>query len=95
MEVPEKELVGRKKNTCYIDMRGHPYGHKQITWLTCLRGHSNDLNFSIDNYNGYNTKILLNTKVQADNTFEYCEGIGQVIEEAFHAVLKKQLKMKR
>jgi hypothetical protein len=95
MEVPEKELVGRKKNTCYIDMRGHPYGHKQITWLTCLRGHSNDLDFSINNFNGHNTKILLNVKARVDNIFEYHGGIGMVIEEAFHAILKKQLKMKR
>jgi hypothetical protein len=37
----------------------------------------------------------LNVKAQVENTFEYCGGIGHVIEEAFHVILKKQFKMKR
>ena len=95
MEVSEKKLVGKKRYTCDIDMNGHPSGHGRITWLTCLQRHSNDLDSSINNYNVHNTKILLNVKVRVDNTFEYHGGIGRVIEEAFHAIIKKQLKMKR
>ena len=37
----------------------------------------------------------MNVKAQVENTFEYRRGIGHVIEEAFHAIFKKQLKMKR
>jgi hypothetical protein len=95
MEVSERKLEGQKRYTCDIDMNGHPFGHGRITWLTCLQGHSNELDFSINDYNVHNTKILLNVKARVDNTFEYRGGIGRVIEEAFHAILKKQLKMKR
>jgi hypothetical protein len=39
--------------------------------------------------------MLLNLKERVDSTFEYWGGLGKVTEEAFHAILKKQLKMKR
>ena len=32
---------------------------------------------------------------QVDNTFDYCGGLARVTEEAFHSILKGQLKVKR
>jgi hypothetical protein len=75
-------------------MKDHPYGQNRSLWLTCLRGHSADLDFSVDNYVNHNTAMLLNIKQHVDNTFEYRGGLGKVTEEAFHSSLKQQLKIK-
>ena len=76
-------------------MKGHPFGQNRSLWLTCLQGHSTDVDFSIDNYANHSTAMLLNIKQRVDNTFEYRGGLGKVIEEAFHSTLKQQLKIKR
>jgi hypothetical protein len=39
--------------------------------------------------------MLLAMKEQVDNTFDYRRGLGRVMEEAFHTMLKGQLKVKR
>ena len=39
--------------------------------------------------------MLLAVKERVDNTFEYRGGLGKVTEEAFHNILKGQLKVKR
>ena len=75
-------------------MKGNPCGHC-LLWLTCLRGHSQDIDFSEDNYNEHKISMLLNIKKRVDNTFEYEGGIGRVTKEVFHATLKRQLKIKQ
>ena len=49
----------------------------------------------MDNYQEYNTSMLLNVKERMDSMFEYRGGLSRMTEEAFHAILKKQLKMKK
>jgi hypothetical protein len=83
-----REQRGRKRYTVEIDMKGNPCGQNRHLWLTCLRGHSHDIEFSKDNYNSYKTSMLLNIKERVDNTFGYEGGIGRVTKEAFHATLK-------
>ena len=94
-EVFVREHREKKRYTVEVDMKGNPCGQNQSLWLTCLRGHSQDVNFSKDNYNAHKTSMLLNLKQRVDNTFEYQGGLGRVTEEAFHATLKRQLKIKR
>lgn len=84
-----------KKHLVEVDLRGHPQGQNRPLWLTCLRGHAQDLDFSEDNYKNLNTSMLLAVKERVDNTFEYHGGLGKVTEEAFHSILKGQLKVKR
>ena len=75
-------------------MKENPCGQNHPLWLTCLRGHSHDIDFSEDDYNEHKISMLLNIKERVDNTFEYEGGIGRFIEEIFHATLKGQLKIK-
>jgi hypothetical protein len=90
------EMQGRvRKHVVEVDVRGHPQGQNRPLWLTCLRGHSQDIDFSEDNYHVHNTSMLLAVKERVDNTFEYRGGLGRVTEEAFHQILKGQLKVKR
>ena len=95
VQAPAREISGRKRYVVEVDMKGHPCGQNRSLWLTCLRGHSADVNFSVDNYVHHSTTMLLNIKQRVDNTFEYRGGLGKVTEEAFHSTLKQQLKIKR
>lgn len=94
-ELPGRDIPGRKRYVVEVDMKGHACGQNRSLWLTCLRGHSADIDFSVDNYVNHSTAMLLNIKQRVDNTFEYRGGLGKVTEEAFHSSLKQQLKMKR
>ena len=94
-EVVVREQRGKKRYSVDVDMKGNPCGQNRSLWLTCLRGHSQDVDFSEDNYNAHKTSMLLNIKQRVDNTFEYEGGLGRVTEEAFHSILKGQLKIKR
>lgn len=38
---------------------------------------------------------LMNVKEKVDNTFEYTRGLGRMTEEAFHSILKSELKSPR
>jgi hypothetical protein len=78
-----------------VDLKGNPYelGHTQ--WLTCMQGHSADIDFNKDNYQSSDTAMLLNIKAHVDNTFEYRRGLQKVIEEVFHSTFKNQMKAKR
>ena len=86
---------GPRKHIVEVDLRGHPQGQNRPLWLTCLRGHAQDIDFSEDNYKNLPTSMLLAVKERVDNTFEYHGGLGKVTEEAFHSILKGQLKVKR
>ena len=81
--------------TVEVDMKGHPCGQNRPLWMTCLRGHAQDVDFSVDNYHMHSTTMLLSIKQRVDNTFDYEGGLGRVTEEAFHSLLKNQLKTKR
>lgn len=94
-EVTLRDVGGPRKHLVEVDLRGHPQGQNRPLWLTCLRGHAQDIDFSEDNYKNLNTSILLAVKERVDNTFEYHGGLGKVTEEAFHSILKGQLKVKR
>jgi hypothetical protein len=94
-DVSVRDAGGSRKHVVEVDVRGHPQGQNRPLWLTCLRGHSQDIDFSEDNYNVHNTSMLLAVKERVDNTFEYRGGLGRVTEEAFHQILKGQLKVKR
>jgi hypothetical protein len=94
-EVVVREQRDKKKYTVDVDMKGNPCGQNRSLWLTYLRGHSQNVDFSEDNYNAHKTYMLVNIKQRVDNTFEYEGGLGRVTEEAFHLTLKKQLKIKR
>ena len=93
--VREREHRGKKRYTVEVDMKGHPCGQNRPLWMTCLRGHAQDVDFSVDNYHMHNTTMLLSIKQRVDNTFDYEGGLGRVTEEAFHSLLKNQLKTKR
>ena len=84
-----KKKRGKKIYTVEVDMKGNPYGQNQSLCLTCLRGHSQDVDLSEENYNAYKISMLLNIKQRVNNTFEYERRLGRVTEEAFHATLKK------
>lgn len=94
-EVTLRDVGGPRKHLVEVDLRGYPQGQNRPLWLTCLRGHAQDIDFSEDNYKNLNTSILLAVKERVDNTFEYHGGLGKVTEEAFHSILKGQLKVKR
>jgi len=94
-EVTFRDPGGPRKHLVEVDLRGHPQGQNRPLWLTCLRGHAQDLDFSEDNYKNLSTSMLLAVKERVDNTFDYHGGLGYVIEEAFHSILKGQLKVKR
>ncbi len=94
-EVTFRDAGGPRKHLVEVDLRGHPQGQNRPLWLTCLRGHAQDIDFSEDNYKNLNTSMLLAVKERVDNTFEYHGGLGKVTEEAFHSILKGQLKVKR
>ena len=94
-DVSVREQRGKKMYSVDVDMKGNPCGQNRSLWLTCLRGHSQDVDFSLDNYNAHKTSMLLNIKQLVDNTFDYEGGLGRVTEEVFHATLKGQLKIKR
>ena len=93
--VREREHRGKKRYTVEVDMKGHPCGQNRPLWMTCLRGHAQDVDFSVDNYHQHSTTMLLSIKQRVDNTFDYEGGLGRVTEEAFHSLLKNQLKTKR
>ena len=40
VEVPGREITGRKRYVVEVDMKGHACGQNRSLWLTCLRGHS-------------------------------------------------------
>lgn len=94
-EARVREENGGPRYLCEVDMRGMPCGQHRTNWLACLRGHSQDVDFSIDNYNKHSTTMLLAIKRRVDSTFDYQGGLGYVTEESFHQVLKKMLKTKR
>ena len=94
-EVIFRDAGGARKHLVEVDLRGHPQGQNRPLWLTCLRGHAQDIDFSKDNYNLHSTSMLLAVKERVDNTFDYHGGLGRVTEEAFHNILKGQLKVKR
>ena len=94
-EVTFRDVGGPRKHLVEVDLRGHPQGPNRPLWLTCLRGHAQDIDFSEDNYKNLNTSMLLAVKERVDNTFEYHGGLDKVTEEAFHNILKGQLKVKR
>ena len=94
-EVTFRDAGGPRKHLVEVDLKGHPQGQNRPLWLTCLRGHAQDIDFSEDNYKNLNTSMLLAVKERVDNTFEYHGGLGKVTEEAFHSILKGQLKVKR
>ena len=94
-EVPRRKITRRKRYVVEVDMKRHPCGQNRSLWLTYLRGHSADVDFSVDNYVNHNTAMLLNIKQCVDNIFEYRGGLEKVTEEAFHSSLKQQLKIKR
>ena len=75
-EVSVREQRGRKMRTVKVNMKGNPCGQNRLLWWTCLRGYSQDIDFSKNNYNSYKTSMLLNIKKHVDNTFEYEGGIG-------------------
>ena len=91
----EREHRSKKRYIVEVDMKGNPCGQNRQLWMSCLRGHSQDVDFSIDNYNLHSTTMLLAIKQRVDNTFDYEGGLGRVTEEAFHSLLKNQLKTKR
>jgi len=91
----EREHRGKKRYSVEVDMKGNPCGQNRQLWMSCLRGHSQDVDFSVDNYNHHSTTMLLAIKQRVDNTFDYEGGLGRVTEEAFHSLLKNQLKTKR
>lgn len=76
-------------------MKGASYGENRVLWLTCLRGHAVDVDFSVDNYIKHNRTIFLAIKRRVDSTFDYKGGLGYVTKEAFHSLLKNMLKTKR
>ena len=78
-----------------VDLREHPQGQNRPLWLTCLRGHAHDIDFSEDNYMNLNISMLLAVKKRVGNTSELYGGLGKVTAEAFHNILKGQLKVKR
>ena len=94
-EVSVREQRGKKMYSVDVDMKGNPCGQNRSLWLTCFRGHSQDVDFSLDNYNAHKTSMLLNIKQRVDNTFDYEGGLRRVTEEVFNATLKGQLKIKR
>jgi hypothetical protein len=49
-EGPEKEIHRKRRYTVDVDTKGHPCGHGRYLWLTGLWGHSNDIDFNVDNY---------------------------------------------
>jgi hypothetical protein len=51
-----------------------------------------DVDFRVDNYHKHNTTMLFSIKQRVDNTFDYEGGFGRITEEAFHLLLKNQLK---
>ena len=71
-----REQRGKKMYTVEVDMKGNHCGQNRSLWLTCLRGHSQDVDFSENNYNAYKTSMLLNIKQRVDNMFEYEGGLG-------------------
>ena len=52
-EVFTREQRGKKMYTVNVDMKGNPCGQNRSLWLTCLRRHLQDVNFSEDNYNAH------------------------------------------
>jgi hypothetical protein len=66
-----REQRGRKRYTVKVDMKENPCGQNRSLWLICLRGQSQDIDFSKDNYNSHKISMLLNIKYCVDNTFEY------------------------
>jgi hypothetical protein len=94
-DVLRQEAIGKKQYVVDVDLKGNPYGQFRSLWLTCLRGHYLDIDFSVDNYHDHDTAMLLNVKQRVDNTFEYRGGLGKVTEEVFHSTVKQQLKVKR
>ena len=94
-EAPDRESKGKKRYGVEVSDSGNPIGIMRNKWLACLRGHSSDLDFSVDVYSQQNMSTLLDIKRRVDNTFDYIGGLGKVSEEVFHHILKSQLKMKR
>ena len=71
LEVREREHRGKKRYTMEVDMKGHPHGQNMPLWMTCLWGHAQDVDFSVDNYHMHSTTMLLSIKQRVDNTFDY------------------------
>ena len=49
-EATFRDARGPRKHIVEVDLRGHPQGQNRPLWLTCLRGHAQDIDFSEDNY---------------------------------------------
>ena len=58
LEVLEREHRGKKRYTVEVDMKGHPCGQNRPLWMTCLRGHAQDVDFSVDNYHRCEPKVV-------------------------------------
>ena len=76
-----------------VDPKRYPCGKYRSKWLACLKEYSGNLDFNQDNYSSNNTSTLLNIKSRVDSIFEYRLGLEKVMEEAFHSILKRQLKI--
>ena len=77
MGVQERKHRGNKRYTLMVDINGHPYGQNMPLWMTCLRGHTQDADFSVDNYHLHITMMLLSIKQRVDNTFDYEGDLGE------------------
>ena len=69
LEISEREHRGKKRYTMEVDMKGHPCGQNRPLWMTWLRGHAQDVDFSVDNYHRHNTTMLFSIKQCVNNTF--------------------------
>jgi hypothetical protein len=74
-EGPLREIHGKTRYTVDVDMKGHPCDHGRSLWLMCFRGYSNDIDFSVDNYQEHNTSMLLNVKEYVDSTLSCRESL--------------------
>jgi hypothetical protein len=95
LDILQCEQSGRKRYIVDVDLKGNSYSLGHAQWLTCMRGHSMDIDFSKDNYQTIDTGMLLNIKGHVVNTFEYRGGLQRVTEEVFHSTIKSQQKAKR
>ena len=61
-EVTFRDAGGPRKHIVEVNLRGHPQRQNRPLWLTCLRGHAHDIDFSDDNYKNLPTSMLLVVK---------------------------------
>lgn len=93
--LPIRETEGQKRFVVEVDNAGLSVGDYRGTWLTCLRGQTGDIDFSVDNYSQHDMAMLLKVKENVDSVFEYRGGLQRVTDKAFHTMLKGQLKSAR